>query len=138
MNRFLFFGCCHLLAINVAVAASPRLHRILLGGIQRGALGHLILEGERLDDVQEIMFFDRGLNVLGFELLEAAPEIAKREVTNSGNKNKDEMRIDRQWVRAAVQVAADCRLGEHVAHVRTASGVTEFRTFFCRTDTGWL
>ena len=33
-------------------------------------------------------------------------------------------------VKATIKVAADCRLGEHVAHVRTASGVTEYRTFY--------
>jgi hypothetical protein len=33
-------------------------------------------------------------------------------------------------VKVLVRVAPDCRLGEHVAQVRSASGISEFRTFF--------
>ena len=33
-------------------------------------------------------------------------------------------------VKVKVKVAPDCRLGEHVAQVRTATGISEYRTFF--------
>ncbi|MEK6234201.1 MAG: PPC domain-containing protein, partial [Planctomycetales bacterium] len=37
---------------------------------------------------------------------------------------------DAKSVKATVKVAADCRLGEHVAQVRTATGISDYRTFF--------
>ena len=116
-----------------AQAASPRLKRILPGGIQRGVESELILEGERIHDAEEILFFDPGFEVLGFEPLDEVPTIAVRDPIKINDDDEDEEKkkiIEWQWVRARVKVAADCRLGEHLAHLRCVSGVTEFRTFF--------
>ena len=44
--------------------------------------------------------------------------------------SRDQARTEAGAVKATIKVAPDCRLGEHVAHVRTASGVTEYRTFY--------
>lgn len=90
---------------GAARAASPRLGRILPGGIERGKVGKLVFEGERLTGTEEILFYDRGFEVL------------KLDETDSS-------------VTATVRLADDCRLGEHIAHLRTKSGVTEFRPFY--------
>jgi hypothetical protein len=38
--------------------------------------------------------------------------------------------INDNQVKATVQIAADCQLGEHAMRVRTASGISELRTFY--------
>lgn len=91
--------------IDVAQAASPRLTSITPRGIQRGAEHELSFNGSSLGDVQDIFFYDAGLEVL--------------EVKGEGNNAK-----------VKVRVAVDCRLGEHVAQVRTASGISDYRTLY--------
>lgn len=93
------------LSTGICQAASPRLHRILPGGIERGAVGQLVFHGERLEGAEEILFYDAGFEVLRLE-------------------GSDES------VTATIRVADDCRLGEHVAHLRTRNGVSEFRPFY--------
>jgi hypothetical protein len=99
-----------LLAISGAtttnlVASSPRLSSISPHGVQRGEEHILTFAGSNLTDAQEIWFYDQGL-----------------EVT--------ELKIEDQAVKVTVKVADDCRLGEHLAQVRTASGISDFRTFW--------
>ena len=86
-------------------AASPRLARILPGTISRGGEGTLVFEGERLFGAEEILFYDTGFEVLSLKQSEDS-------------------------LSARIRVAPDCRLGEHLAHLRTRSGVTEFRAFY--------
>jgi hypothetical protein len=88
-----------------ARAASPSLGVILPRGLQRGKESVLTFHGGQLADAKEILFFSPGFKVTKLEPTAGA-------------------------VKATIKVAADCRLGEHVAHVRTASGVTEYRTFY--------
>src|SRR5579864_641713 len=88
-----------------ALGASPSLGVILPRGIQRGTTGVLTFHGGQLADAKEILFFSPGFQVTKLE-------------PSAGS------------VKATIKVAADCRLGEHVAHVRTASGLTEYRTFY--------
>ncbi|MFP6601059.1 MAG: hypothetical protein VB862_00890, partial [Pirellulaceae bacterium] len=86
-------------------AASPSLGGIEPRGIQRGVESVLTFNGGRLADAKEILFYSPGLEVIKLE-------------PSDGN------------VKATVKVAPDCRLGQHVAQVRTASGVSEYRTFY--------
>ena len=86
-------------------AASPSLGLILPRGLQRGKESVLTFHGGQLADAKEILFFSPGFTVTKLE-------------PTAGS------------VKATIKVAADCRLGEHVAHVRTASGVSEYRTFY--------
>jgi hypothetical protein len=66
----------------------------------------LTFRGARLSDAQEVLFYQPGVTV------------TKVEVVNDGE------------VKASVKVAPDCRLGEHAARVRAASGLSELRTFY--------
>jgi hypothetical protein len=86
-------------------AASPSLSIILPRGVQRGVEQALSFHGGRLADAQEIFFYSPGLEVLKLEAADGE-------------------------VKVQVRVAADCRLGEHVAQVRTATGISEYRSFF--------
>jgi hypothetical protein len=91
---------------TVVHASSPSLGGISPRGGQRGTHAVFFFNGARLSDAKEILFYYPGVTV------------AKLEVVNDGQ------------VKATVQIAPDCRLGEHAARVRTASGISELRTFY--------
>lgn len=88
-------------------AASPQLNVVLPRGAQRGTEAKLTLTGARLKDAQEVLFYDSGF------------EVTKLEPAENG-----------QTAVATVKIAPNCRLGEHILQVRTASGVSEYRTFW--------
>lgn len=94
-----------LLASAPLFAASPRLSNITPRGVQRGQELVLSFNGSNMADAQEIFFYSPGFAVTKIEA-----------VANSA--------------KATVKIAADCRLGEHVAQVRTATGISDYRTFF--------
>lgn len=87
-------------------AASPQLNIILPRGVQRGTETVLTFQGARLSDAQEVMVYYPGITV------------TKLEVVNDNQ------------VKATVQIAADCRLGEHAFRIRTASGISEMQTLY--------
>ncbi len=92
---------------SVAPAADPGLRMILPRGGQRGAEVVFTFQGERLKDAQEVLFYTPGF------------EATKIEPAEDGKSAK-----------VTVKIAADCRLGEHVAQLRCASGVSDYRTFY--------
>lgn len=89
-----------------AKAASPRLTTIAPTGAQRGTELQLRLGGDRLADAQEIIHHGPGIEVL--------------RIDSATNKA----------VKAQIKIAADCALGEHLFRIRTASGISDWRTFF--------
>jgi len=102
------FTACLLLALATAVpvdAATPSLGGISPRGVQRGVDNVMTFSGARLQDAQEIFFYGGG-----FEVLKLEPSASS--------------------VKATVKVLPTCRLGQHVAQIRTASGVSEYKTFF--------
>lgn len=95
-----------LVAACPAKAASPALGSITPRGVQRGVETELYFNGGRLSDAQEILFYYPGVQVL------------KLDVVNDGQ------------VKVRVKTTPDCRLGEHAARVRAASGISELKTFW--------
>ena len=93
------FGCS-------AIAVSPHLASITPTGAQRGTEIEVSFNGDRLQDAQEIICYEPGLQIVKLSL-----------VTN-------------KVVQAQVKLAPDCNLGERHLRVRTAGGVSELRTFF--------
>ncbi len=89
-----------------AFAASPRLSIINPRGVQRGTEAVLTFSGSQLGDGQQILFYSPGL------------EVVKVETVDVNN------------CKATVKIAPDCRLGEHVAQVRTKTGISDYRTFY--------
>src|SRR5262245_16443930 len=86
-------------------AALPELNTIKPRGGQRGQ--QLVVEfvGDRLGDAQEVFAHELGIQVTKIE----------------PSKNV---------VKATVQIAADCPLGEHALRIRTATGLSQVRTFW--------
>jgi hypothetical protein len=89
-----------------SAAASPSLGGIQPRGAQRGTEAVLTFTGARLADAQEVLVYYPGITV------------SKLEVVNDGT------------LKVTVAIAADCRLGEHAFRVRTATGVSDLRTFW--------
>ncbi len=92
-----------LIATNT-FAASPRLTIIQPRGFQRGTEHVFSFNGTNLADAAEVFFYSPGLEVI-------------------------ELAAEAKSVKVKVKIAADCRLGEHAAQVRTKSGISDFRTF---------
>lgn len=93
-------------AVPSSFAASPSLGGIAPRGGQRGAEVAMFFNGARLGDVQEVMLYSPGFSV------------GKLEVVNDNQ------------IKATVKIAPDCRLGEHAMRLRTATGISELRTFW--------
>lgn len=87
-------------------AADPSLSIIQPRGVQRGAEAVFTMSGARLEDAQEVFFYRPGVTA------------TKIEPVNANS------------IKVTVNVAADCRLGEHIAQIRTATGISEYRTFY--------
>ena len=87
-------------------AASPALGAIQPRGAQRGTEAVLLFQGARLADAQEILVYYPGIAVKKIEPVNDAA------------------------LKVTVTIAADCRLGEHAFRVRTATGVSDLRTFW--------
>src|SRR5688500_16247675 len=94
-----------LVAAN-AQAASPALSSVLPRGGQRGTEVDLTLAGDRLGDAQEILFYNAGLRVVKLDIVKP------------------------QEVKVRLAIAPDAPLGEHMLRVRTATGISELRTFW--------
>ncbi len=89
-----------------AFAASPRLSIINPRGVQRGTETVLTFSGSTLGDGEQILFYSPGIEVVKVET------------------------IDANNCKATVKITPDCRLGEHVAQVRTKTGISDYRTFY--------
>jgi hypothetical protein len=89
-----------------AFAASPRLGSITPRGVQRGQELTVSFNGSSLADAEEIFFYEGS----GFEVTKLEPA--------AGN------------VKVTMKIAPDVRLGEHVAQVRTKTGLSDYRTFW--------
>jgi len=89
-----------------AQAVAPNLASITPTGGQRGTEIEVGFNGDRLQDAEEIICYEPGLQIVKLSL-----------ITN-------------KVVKAQVKLAPDCKLGEYHLRVRTTSGLSELRTFF--------
>ncbi len=97
---------CAMWLPSSAVASTPRLNSITPRGVKLDGEYTLKFSGERLNDAEEIFFYDSGITVVSIEP------------------------IDANNINVKVNVAADCRVGEHVAQVRTRNGISDYRSVF--------
>jgi hypothetical protein len=85
--------------------ASPALSAIRPVGGQRGTELDITLSGARLGDAQEIIYYQPGITTVSLK------------------------KLDDNNVKARIKIAADCLMGLHDVRVRTATGISELRTF---------
>lgn len=88
-----------------AHATAPTLSNVVPRGGQRGTEVEVTLTGERLEDAQELMLYEPGIEVSDLKAV-------------NGNQLK-----------AKLKIAADCALGTKRLRVRTATGLSTLRTF---------
>ncbi|MCH5373443.1 MAG: PPC domain-containing protein, partial [Planctomycetes bacterium] len=88
-----------------AWAVAPSVSALSPTGYQRGTEVEVNFAGTRLGDTQELMFYSPGIRVI---------EI---------NAEKDNV------VKAKLAIDADCRMGIHAVRLRTATGLSNLRTF---------
>ncbi|MFO0891219.1 MAG: peptidase [Isosphaeraceae bacterium] len=93
------------LSTSAALAASPSLGAIRPVGGQRGTELEATFSGARLGDAKEILYYQPGISTVS---------IAK---------------VDDNSIKVKLKIAADAPLGLHDLRVRTASGISELRTF---------
>ena len=94
------------LSLGLAQATGPKLNSITPAGGQRGSELEVKFSGARLHDAKDIIFYSPGFNV--------------RDLDTSRTNS----------IRAQIKIAEDCPLGEHFLRVRTATGVSELRSFY--------
>ena len=94
-----------LLLSTAAPAASPSLTAVRPVGGQRGTEIDVTLSGARLGDAQEILFYQPGITALSIQ------------------------KVNNDVIKARLKIAPDCALGLYDLRVRTASGISELRTF---------
>jgi len=113
-NQTLQLGCRCLNALAMVILTSalafagstPELHSVLPRGIQRGSEHTLMLQGARLNDATEVFFYGEGITSKSIKV------------------------VDNKKLEVVVEVAPDCRLGEHVLQVRCDQGISDFRSVF--------
>ena len=94
-----------LVAASIAQAASPNLGGMAPYGGQRGTEVEVIFSGERMADAQQVVLYEPGITVAHLE--PTGPAAVKTKLV----------------------IAPDCRLGMHQLRIRTASGLSNLRTF---------
>ena len=99
-------ACLCLTLTAFGFAASPRLGSITPRGVQRGQEIVVSFNGSNLGDAEQIFFYEDQ----GFEVTKLEP--------SGGN------------VKVTLKIAPEVRLGEHVAQVRTKTGLSDYRTFW--------
>lgn len=91
--------------LNPSHAMDPALGAITPVGIQRGVETEVIINGARLTDAEQLLFYTPGF------------QVKKLEVVNDNT------------VKVLVAVAADCTPGIHALRVKTATGISDLKTF---------
>jgi hypothetical protein len=93
------------LAVTTASAATPNINAIRPQGAQRGTEVEVQMFGARLADAKDFLFYEPGIT------------LSKLKVVSDGQ------------ILATLKLAPDCPLGLHDFRLRTATGLSELRSF---------
>jgi len=102
-----------------AQAGTPYFDTIAPPGGQRGTTVSVLLFGEQLQDIEEVVFYSPGIKAVNFKPAKETPDYRGRM-----RKLKPG-----QGVRAEFVIDKNARIGEHKLRIRTVDGVSELRTF---------
>lgn len=109
MNRTRMLAGFSLITLSLFVpsleASSPALSNIIPRGAQRGTEVEVTFNGARLEDAQELLIYQPGIEVTGLTV------------------------VNGSQVKAKLKIAADCPPGTKRMRVRCASGISDLRTF---------
>lgn len=99
-----FLATCLALPYS-ATAVEPSLGSITPYGLQRGTDVEVQFSGARLGEAEHLLFYSPGITVTKIE------------------------KVNDNAVKAALQIAPECRLGIHAVRLQTRMGVSNLRTF---------
>ncbi len=105
MRTTLLAAALALTLTATGLAASPSLSAVRPTGGQRATEVDVTFSGARLGDAVEIVYYQPGITTLSIK------------------------KVNNDAVTARLKIAPDCALGLHDLRVRTASGISELRTF---------
>ena len=105
MRTSLFVTVLTACLLSSAQAASPSLGAVRPLGGQRGTELDLTLSGARLGDALEVIYYQPGITTVSIK------------------------KVNDNAITARIKIAPDCELGLHDLRVRTATGISELRTF---------
>jgi hypothetical protein len=105
LTKAIYLSFALSLLAAAAQAAAPNLGGMTPYGGQRGTEVEVQFTGDRLGDAQQILLYEPGITVTHLEAAAA------------------------NTVKTKLAIAPDCRLGVHRLRIRTASGVSNLRTF---------
>jgi hypothetical protein len=91
---------------GTANAVDPNLSYVLPNGFQRGTEVEATFYGRRLEDVEEVMLYQPGVQVVAI------------------TEKKD------RTIKARIKISPSCELGEHLYRLRARSGLSELQTFY--------
>jgi hypothetical protein len=106
--RALSYSAVVALLATQGFAAQPRFTQMSPRGVQRGTEVEVVLTGTNLEDAEELLLYDQGLEILAFE----HPE--------------DEKQKGKQ-LKVKFKVAADCALGTQRMRIRTRTGISDLQ-----------
>ena len=110
-GRHSVLALCFILTAQSAFAAEPRFTNLMPRGGQRGHEVDVVLSGDNLEDAEELLLYDEGLEVVKFE----QPESEKAQ--------------GRQ-LKVTLKLPKDCELGTHRMRVRTRTGLSDLQNFY--------
>lgn len=88
---------------------------------QRGARTKVLLLGARLQRIEEFVFYDEGIEVVNHEAVNNIPHDIHGELRPTPAGTAVELTLD---------IATDCRLGEHFFRIRTHENLSEMLSFW--------
>lgn len=106
IRAILLLATCGLLLPEIGFAAAPSLGGVTPRGVQRGTESEVVFSGARLEDTQEILFYEPGIEVLNLEV------------------------VNGTTVKAKLKISPECQCGSHRLRLRTASGISDLRPLF--------
>lgn len=104
-------AACSLLG-NSASASNPRFRHLSPLAAQRGNDVEVFLYGDNLNDAEELLLYDSGMQVTKFEL------VTSEEEKKQGKR-----------IKVTFKIAPDCPLGTQRMRIRTRTGMSDLMTF---------
>lgn len=111
IRRCVFFSMAAFGLSATLQAAAPRLDNLLPHGVQRGVESEMTLYGSNLEDAQELLIYDQGIQVTTFE------------------PTPDEKQKGKQ-IKVKLKVDPAAPLGSHRVRIRTATGLSNLENIY--------
>lgn len=119
--RTLLLGFTFLAAALSELFALPTAGYLMPMAVQRGRDVEVILHGNRLQHIEQVLFWDQGITFLGSEPVS--------EVRDQHYEKMNPAK-DGTAVRLKFRIAGDCRLGKHDFRIRTDETLSELQSLW--------